>query len=143
MFEPTIVDENPHWEGSLYDEGVRREVFDKLARYLDLPHVVSLVGVRRAGKSTLARQVINHLIRDKGINPRNLLFLNLETPQFSRYRNDIVALERAFEDYQKLAGPEGRVYCFLDEVHFLPPNGRFSLKGGTSSSWSRAPILAS
>jgi uncharacterized protein len=90
---------------------VRREVLDPVVQYLDL---------RRAGKSTLARQAINHLIHEKGLNPRHILFLNLETPQFSRYRNDITALERAFEDYLKLATPEETVYCFLDEVHFFP-----------------------
>ncbi len=120
MFEQVIVDQNPHWAGSLYQEGVRREVLDQMVKYLDLPHVVSLVGVRRAGKSTLARQAINHLIREEGLNPRHILFLNLETPQFSRYRNDVTTLERAFEDYLKLVTPEGTVYCFLDEVHFFP-----------------------
>jgi uncharacterized protein len=120
MFEQAIVDQNPHWDGSLYHEGVRREVLDQVLKLLDLPHVLSLVGVRRAGKSTLARQAINHLIRAQGLNPRHILFLNLETPQFSRYRNDVTTLERAFEDYLKLVTPEGTVYCFLDEVHFFP-----------------------
>lgn len=120
MFEQTITDQNPHWDGGLYHEEIRRDVLGKVEEYLDLPHIVSLVGVRRAGKSTLARQAINHLIRDKGINPRNILFLNLETPQFSRYRNDVASLERIYEDYLKLVIPEGTVYCFLDEVHFFP-----------------------
>ena len=120
MFEQVIVDQNPHWHGQLYHEGVRRAVLDKVVELLDLPHILCLVGVRRAGKSTLARQAINHLMRDKGVNPKNILFLNLETPQFSRYRNDVTTLERVFEDYLKLATPEGMVACFLDEVHFFP-----------------------
>jgi uncharacterized protein len=98
VFEQTIVDQNPHWEGQVYDEGVRREALDKLVRYFDLPHVLSLVGVRRAGKSPLARQAINYLTHEREIPPRNILFLNLETPQFSRYRNDVAALERTSED---------------------------------------------
>jgi hypothetical protein len=120
MFEQVITDQNPHWEGELYPEEVRRDVLGRVEEYLDLPHILSLVGVRRAGKSTLARQAINHLMRDKGVNPRNILFLNLETPQFSRYRNDVASLERIYEDYLKLVTPQGTVYCFLDEVHFFP-----------------------
>ena len=119
MFESVIVDQNTHWDGTLYSEGVPREALAKVKGYLDVPHIIALVGVRRSGKSTLVRQVINHLIRDKGIPPRNILFLNLENPQFSRYRNDVSYLERAYEDYLKLVAPQGTVYCFLDEVHFF------------------------
>lgn len=120
MFEQAVVDQNPHWTGQPYHEGVRRDILGKVLEFLELPHILSLVGVRRAGKSTIARQTINHLIRDKGVNPRNILFLNLETPQFSRFRNDVASLERIYEDYLKLVSPEGLVYCFLDEVHFFP-----------------------
>jgi predicted AAA+ superfamily ATPase len=86
MFETLIVDNNPHWNGTLYQEGVTRVVLNRVKEYLPLPHIIALVGVRRSGKSTLARQTINYLIRDKGVPPRNILFLNLENPQFSRYR---------------------------------------------------------
>ena len=119
MFESVIVDQNTHWDGSLYSDGVPREALAKIKEYLDVPHIIALVGVRRSGKSALVRQVINHLIRDKGVPPRNILFLNLENPQFSRYRNDVSYLERAYEDYLKLVAPQGIVYCFLDEVHFF------------------------
>jgi predicted AAA+ superfamily ATPase len=119
MFESVIVDQNPHWDGNLYNEGVCRNVLGKVKDYLDFPHIIALVGVRRSGKSTLVRQTINHLIRDKGIPPRNILFLNLENPQFSRYRNDVSYLDRAYDDYLKLVSPVGTIYCFLDEVHFF------------------------
>ena len=65
------------------------------------------------------RQTINYLIRDKGVPPRNIVFLNLENPQFSRYRADVSYLERAYQDYLKLVASQGTVYCFLDEVHFF------------------------
>jgi predicted AAA+ superfamily ATPase len=119
MFESVIVDQNPHWGETLYQEGVSRGILDKVKDYLDLPHVIALVGVRRCGKSTLVRQTINHLIRDKGVPPRNILFLNLENPRFSRYRSDVSYLETAYQDYLKLVAPQGPIYCFLDEVHFF------------------------
>ena len=73
MFESVIVDQNPHWDGTLYQEGVLRGILGKVKGYLDLPHIIALVGVRRSGKSTLVRQTINHLnlgtvyLIDKGI----------------------------------------------------------------------------
>jgi len=61
MFEETIVDQNPHWSGDMYIEGVPRKILNKVIDYLGLPHVISIVGVRRAGKSTLIKQAINFL----------------------------------------------------------------------------------
>jgi hypothetical protein len=119
MFESVIVDQNAHWNGGQYDAGVPRMVLGGIRAGLDLPYVLSIVGVRRCGKSTLARQIINHLVGEKKVVPRNILFLNLEHPGFSRYRRDPAYLERIYEDYLKLASPEGRVYCFLDEVHYF------------------------
>ena len=119
MFENVIIDQNPHWDGTLYREGVAREVLGKIQSGLALPHIISIVGVRRCGKSTLIRQMINHLMKDKEVKPRNILFLNLEHPGFSRYKNDVNYLERVYEDYLKLTSPREMIYCFLDEVQFF------------------------
>jgi len=119
MFEEVLVDQNPHWNKELYDSGIERDVLNKARKYIDLPHIISIVGVRRSGKSTLIKQIINMLIQDKGVNPKNILFVNLETPRLNNFRNEIIYLERIFEDYLKLTKPEGRIYCFIDEVQFF------------------------
>jgi uncharacterized protein len=119
MFENVIVDQNPHWDATSYDSGVPRDILTNIKKNFDLPYVISIVGVRRCGKSTLVKQIINHLIGEKKANPKNILFLNLEHPGFSRYKGDVTYLEKIFEDYLKLAAPEGMIYCFLDEVHFF------------------------
>jgi uncharacterized protein len=120
MFEDVLVGQNPHWDGLVYPEGVPRQVLEYVRKHLDLPQVLSFVGVRRAGKSTLMRQVINHLIRDRGIPPRNILFCNLEMPVLNRYRTDVANLDRLYQDYLKLVAPKGRIFIFLDEVQFFP-----------------------
>ena len=119
MFENVIVDQNLHWDGAQYDGGVPRSILEEIKKNFALPHILSIVGVRRCGKSTLIRQIINYLIGERKIEPKNILFLNLEHPGFSRYKGDAAYLERIYEDYLKLAAPEGMVYCFLDEVHFF------------------------
>lgn len=119
MFENVIVDQNQHWDGAQYDGGVPRSVLEEIKKNFDLPHILSIVGVRRCGKSTLIRQIINHLIGERKTAPKNILFLNLEHPGFSRYKGDAAYLERIYEDYLKLAAPEGMIYCFLDEVHYF------------------------
>ena len=120
MFETAIIDQNPHWTGSLYQTGIPRLALASVREYLKLPHIISLVGVRRCGKSTLARQTINSLITLDAIPPRNILFLNLENPHFSGVHNDVESLEQIYQDYLKLATPQGLVFCVLDEVQFFP-----------------------
>jgi len=54
---------------------VPRNVLEKIKKNFGLPHILSIVGVRRCGKSTLIRQIINYLIGERKIKPKNILFL--------------------------------------------------------------------
>jgi len=59
-------------------------------------------------------------------------------PVLNRYRNDVANLDRLYEDYLKLAAPQGRVFVFLDEVQFFRTGRSLSspaTNGETSSSW--------
>ena len=78
MFENVLVEQNPHWQGKLYENGIKRSCFNKLLKFMDTHMIVSIMGVRRAGKSTLIKQLINHLLKKEKIPPNNILFLNLE-----------------------------------------------------------------
>ena len=98
MFEDVLIEQNPQWEDKRFAQGVPRDCFQKLTEYLPLPHVISVTGVRRAGKSTLLKQLIHFLIDNHQINPKNILFLNLEHPYFAQYSNDVKYLEKIFEE---------------------------------------------
>lgn len=119
MFEEVLVDQNKHWQGKSYDAGITRNIFDKTASYMENDFIISVCGVRRAGKSTLIKQIINHLIQNKEIDPRNILFLNLEDPVFNYYKEDVNYLETVYQDFLKLQNPQGKIYLFLDEVQFF------------------------
>ena len=112
MFENVIIEQNLHWSGELYDQGVGRSYFPKLLEYLSTGMVVSIIGVRRAGKSTLLKQAINHLVGQKKIPPKNILFLNLEHPYFSSFNKDVEYLQKIYEDYLKVANPSPAKYTF-------------------------------
>ncbi|MBM3191722.1 MAG: ATP-binding protein [Chlamydiae bacterium] len=114
-----LATQNPHWTNKRYDCGVERECFTRLLDYLDTEQIVAITGVRRAGKSTLVKQLINHLIFVRNIPAGNILFLNLEHPYLSPYKEDVTILQRIYEDYLKITQPQGVVYAFLDEVQFF------------------------
>lgn len=61
--EKTLILQNPHWEGKAYAGLYRRQLMDNLLQKKTLPHVQILTGVRRCGKSTLFKLLINDLRR--------------------------------------------------------------------------------
>lgn len=119
MFEKFIVEQNRHWEGTALEVGFPRAILAELVTYLNIRQIVALVGVRRSGKSTVARQLIEFLIKEKRVKPRNILLLNLESPLLNRFKNDPGNLAKIFEEYLALVEPKGKVFVFLDEVQFF------------------------
>src|SRR3989338_5208051 len=113
MFEKIIADQNKHWVSIKQDTGIQREKLEKLIQYIDRKQILVITGIRRAGKSYLLKQVIEHLLRHK-TKAQNILFLNLETPYFDEYKDKVLYLEKIFEEYISLAEPQGKIFIFLD-----------------------------
>ncbi len=119
MFQEVLGAQNPHWKGQFYAHGIQRECFHTLLKFLKVNMVVSLMGVRHSGKSTILKQLINHLVQEEKIPSKNILFLNLEQPFFAPYAKDITYLQKAFDEYLTMCSPTGKIYCLLDEVQFF------------------------
>ncbi|MEI7578761.1 MAG: ATP-binding protein [bacterium] len=119
-FEILINKWNPHfqdvekgeWVGTIPREHYLTAIFETM----NIRHVTVLSGVRRSGKSTIIKQLIQKLI-EKGNNPQNLLFLQLEdvliSPMLDRGWQ---LLEDIYKYYLEKYNPKGRVYLFLDEI---------------------------
>ncbi len=112
-----LINQNPHWQGKRY-LSVKRDALDKLISYLTLRQIVTITGVRRCGKSTLAKQAIEYLI-SSGVEAKNIFFINLEHPKFIDYQDDPSYLGVIFDEYLKLANPHGKVYCIFDEIQYF------------------------
>ncbi|MBD3789768.1 MAG: ATP-binding protein [Campylobacterales bacterium] len=112
-----LQEQNLHWNGMLQIYA-NREQLDTLIRYLSLRQIITITGIRRCGKSTLAKAAINHLI-ENGVEAKNILFVNLEQPYFLEYRHDAAYLETIFEEYLKLLDPQGKLYVIFDEIQFF------------------------
>lgn len=112
-----LIEQNPHWAGSK-QTFVHRDKLDKLIAYLPLRQIITITGIRRCGKSTLAKLAINHLI-ETGINPKNIVYVNLEQPSFLEVRHDPSYLGVIVDTYRQLADPQGRTYVIFDEIQFF------------------------
>ena len=80
------------WNKDLDTGFPRQEYSQKLLKFINTDKVISIVGVRRSGKSTLIRQLGKNLI-EKGIKRDNILIVNFEEPEFEgadlRFLTDI------------------------------------------------------
>lgn len=112
-----LLEQNPHWLGKVKTYAFRT-AFEKLVSYLPLKQIITITGIRRCGKSTLAKMAIKYLI-DQGTNPKNILFVNLEQPLFLEHRQDPNYLNQIYDTYLRLCNPQGKTYVIFDEVQFF------------------------
>jgi predicted AAA+ superfamily ATPase len=104
--------QNKHWSKS-YTNLYKRDIFQKLERNLQTKHIQVIQGIRRSGKSTLFKLLINHL--SQTVNPQEILYVNLDDPFFTPYRNDATKFYNIVQTAKKLTQKEVK-YLFLDEV---------------------------
>jgi predicted AAA+ superfamily ATPase len=104
---------NPWWnQGELPRRflGIHRDITDELYTQLERQSIVSLLGVRRSGKTTVLYQLVQMLL-DDGVPPANVLFVDMEDP-----RLEGVNVGDVLSAYRRGSGPKGRTYVLLDEV---------------------------
>lgn len=112
-----LIEQNPHWTGGK-SKFVQRDKLEKLIAYLPLRQIITITGIRRCGKSTLAKLAVNHLI-DTGVDPKNILYVNLEQPSFLEVRHDPSYLQTIYDTYLQMADPQGKTYVIFDEIQFF------------------------
>ena len=118
--ESIIIEDNPHWLNSnVYNGFEKRDILQKAISLLDTKEILALIGARRVGKSTIAKLLINELLKE--VEAKNIFFINLEKPDFIPYKNDPTYLGKIFDAYLKLANPnqEQKIYFFIDEIQIF------------------------
>jgi uncharacterized protein len=91
---------------------IRRDLFPSIWKMMNKRQIISIVGLRRVGKSTLMFQLIDRLI-EEGTNPRNILYFTFDIKE-----TELKYILKTFRE--DLPGQvEGMKYIFLDEVQKL------------------------
>lgn len=83
---------------------------EKIMTYTDAPFVKILTGIRRCGKSTILKMIINELIK-RGISEDRILSYRFDSMEYE----DMTAKE-VFTEIKTRLSPTERTYLFLDEV---------------------------
>ena len=105
--------QNPHWQGKRYKELFNRELLQSLLQKCKTRHIQVLTGIRRCGKSSLFRLLINELLKTN--SPKSILSINLDDPVFFEAWNNPAFLYNIVETAEKITGVKVK-YLFLDEV---------------------------
>ncbi|MBI2575129.1 ATP-binding protein [Candidatus Woesearchaeota archaeon] len=135
--------QNPWWMGKKFYTGIPRlRNYPLLQRYMPTPEILLILGARRAGKSTLAYQLIETL----KTAPEAILFINLDEPLFQSKSEDPSFLSMLIEEYMVQHKDVQKFYIFIDEVqnykhwvqtiktlHDVNKQVKFVLTGSTSA----------
>jgi len=110
--ENALLKHNSHWK-SPYKNLQKRDMVELFIQKLHLRQIQVIKGIRRSGKTTVFKLLINHLCLS--VNPKSILYVNLDDPYFSELYSDSKNLYKLLELSEKLTNVTVR-YLFLDEV---------------------------
>jgi len=113
-----IEKHNFHWQGDFrYDFPLKRELFDTLVKETSSKQIISLTGLRRTGKTTILKQLIDYLILVNKVKREHILFYSFDEEQ--------PLISSLIKEYEAKMGQDiikmpGKVYVFFDEIQKLP-----------------------
>lgn len=93
----------------------KRDLYlNKIIAFQDTEPVKVVTGIRRCGKSSLLKLMVEHL-KETGVSDEQILEMNFESHAFKKMDSD------AFYEYVKQnVVPNKRMYLFFDEVQRVP-----------------------
>lgn len=84
---------------------------DRIMAFVDTPFVKILTGVRRCGKSSILKMIIERLKRDRNIADESIVSCQYDTMEF-----DGLSAKQMYLQLKERLYQEGKTYFFLDEV---------------------------
>lgn len=84
---------------------------DKIMAYVDTPFVKILTGIRRCGKSTILKMIMNKLQNERNVPEENIVSYRFDSMEYE----DMTA-KQMFSELKARLVQGGKTYLFLDEV---------------------------
>lgn len=103
---------NPWWNQTYHFEKIKRDLFEDIRRWIDRKEIISILGVRRSGKTTLLYETIDYLIHQKKIDPNNIFFIKADDERIEKEN----FINTMLEEYMVWKNPKGKIYVFIDEI---------------------------
>lgn len=84
---------------------------DKIMAYADTPFVKILTGVRRCGKSTILKMIMEKLHKEHGVPMERIISYRFDSMEYE----DMTA-KQMYQELKSRLCPDGTTYFFLDEM---------------------------
>ena len=105
---------NPWWTENFKVEFKEREIYKEIQKFMSLPQIIALTGLRRVGKTTLMFKLAEDRIRT-GFDPKNIIYFS-----FDEFREiEIRDVMNAYEELVEKDFKEGKYLLLLDEIQKL------------------------
>ncbi|MFH1661791.1 MAG: ATP-binding protein [Candidatus Falkowbacteria bacterium] len=113
-----IERQNGHWKNdhSFFSaQEYQRKLFEDLVKYLPEQQILSIIGLRRTGKTTIIKQIIKYLIINN-VDPINILFISFDEALITSK----LSLVNYIDSYlTKTNASNKQKYIFLDEIQYV------------------------
>lgn len=125
--ESSLRSINSWWNNEKINEqfllGRKRNEFQSIIEKMDNKRILSIIGPRRVGKSTLIYQTINYLLEEQKVDSKRILLFSGDDPSLFFDENDKLSnvLDVYFNEIleESAAKLKSKVYIFIDEIHFI------------------------
>lgn len=98
-----------------------RSEFEQIHELLSMDRILSIIGPRRVGKSTLLLQTVHSLLAE-AVSPKRILMFSGDDPTLFSGENNIHDIIEAYATEilnENLNELTGKIYIFIDEIHTL------------------------
>lgn len=108
---------NPWWEKGYKDITFieREKIFKTVLKQLNNRQVIFITGLRRIGKTTLLKMMIQVLIKEHNIHTKYILYISLD--DYMLINNSIIDIIEEYRKIHKLSHSD-HVYLFFDEITY-------------------------
>ncbi|MDA3839972.1 MAG: ATP-binding protein [Patescibacteria group bacterium] len=142
-----ISRQNSHWDNVdnyfFTKNKYKRKLYFELLKYLDTDLILSIIGLRRTGKTVLLKQLAEHLIKEKKVSPKDVFFLSFDEA-IPCSPDDLAEYFTYYLDTTRTAKNK-TAYIFIDEIQYIDkwqhvlkrfydtrPNIKFIVSGSSS-----------
>jgi predicted AAA+ superfamily ATPase len=112
--EALFYKSNPWWEEPFVLNAIQRDVYlNELEGCIDNKDIIFLTGLRRVGKTTLLKGIVNLLLHVKKIEPKHIFYISLDL-----YALEGLSIADIVTEYRKIhkLSSSQMIYLFFDEV---------------------------
>lgn len=109
-----LRDFNPWWEGQFKAAFKDRDIYAKIQKYIELPHILAFTGLRRTGKTTLMLKIAEDAAKKK-FDARNIIYFS-----FDEFKDvEIRKIIAEYEGLMERSFRKGKFLILLDEIQKL------------------------